>query len=213
MEATQTHLIFGRTVRGSGPMADWQNRRVSTPVADVSVRVAWPADAAAIATIQVAAWRASYAGLLPTELLDRLPVEEFRARWEQSITKPREARQRVLVALERASVRGFTTTGPSTDADADPAKDAEIGELVVDIAARGTGHGSRLLHAAADTMRADRFTRATIWLLSTDDETRRFLSSQGWAPDGAYRELDLNGDGAVTAKQVRLHTDLSTEGQ
>lgn len=183
---------------------------MSTAVADVSVRVAWPADASAIARVQIAAWRASYGDLLPAEMLDQLPVEQFQAQWEQSITRPREARQRVLVALERATVRGFATTGPSTDADARPGEDAEIGELIVDPTARRAGHGSRLLHAAADTMRADGFSRATVWLLSTDDATRGFLGAQGWAPDGAYRELDLNGDGAVTAKQVRLHTDLTT---
>jgi len=181
---------------------------VDRPTADVSVRIAWPADAAAIAAIQVAVWRTSYHTLVPPDLLERLPVDEFSAHWEQSIGRPKEARQRVLVALERATVRGFTTTSPSTDQDADPGRDGEIGEIVVDPAFRGLGHGSRLLHAAVDTMRADRFTRGLIWLASTDDALRGFLDSQGWAPDGAYRELDLEGDGTVTVKQVRLHTAL-----
>jgi ribosomal protein S18 acetylase RimI-like enzyme len=184
---------------------------VSHPTADVSVRIAWSADAPAIAALQVAAWRSTYADLLPQELLDSLPVEQFAAHWEASIATPKEARQRVLVALERARVRGFTTTGPSADADADPGRDGEVGDIVVDPSARGEGHGSRLLHAAVDTMRADRFQRATTWLPSTDDALRRFLTDQGWAPDGAFRELDLNGDGVVTVKQIRLHTDLSTQ--
>ena len=184
---------------------------MSSPVADVSVRIAWPADAPAIAAVQVASWRTSYDGLLPSEVLASLPVEQFAAHWEQSIAKPKEARQRVLVALERATVRGFVTTGPSVDADADPGRDAEVGELVVHPAATGAGHGSRLLHAAVDTMRADRFSRATIWLATTNDDVRRFLVNQGWAPDGAFRELDLNDDGAVTVKQIRLHTDLTAD--
>ena len=70
------------------------------------------------------------------------------------------------------------------------------------------GHGSRLLHAAVDTLRADRFRRATTWVLSTDDVRRRFLTDSGWASDGAARELDLSGDGTVRVKQVRLHTDI-----
>ncbi len=73
------------------------------------------------------------------------------------------------------------------------------------------GHGSRLLHAAVDTMRSDRFSRATIWLTATDDALRSFLAAQGWAADGAHRELDLYGDGSVTVKQIRLHTDLSED--
>lgn len=184
---------------------------MSGPTADVSVRVAWRADAPAIAAVQVAHWQQTYDGLLPPDLLSALPVADFTAGWERSITSPREARQRVLVALERASVRGFTTTAPSTDGDADPGRDAEIGDIVVDPRARGAGHGSRLLHAAVDTLRSDKFTRATIWLTSTNDDLRRFLLDQGWAADGAFRELDLDGDGAVTVKQVRLHTDLASD--
>jgi ribosomal protein S18 acetylase RimI-like enzyme len=182
---------------------------MSPPTADVSVRVAWSADAPAIAAVQVTAWQSTYAALLPRDLLATLPVAEFTEHWETSIIRPKEARQRVLVALERASVRGFTTTAPSTDGDADPSQDGEVGELVVDPSARRLGHGSRLLHAAVDTMRSDRFTRALTWVASTNDDVRGFLVSQGWAADGAFRELDLDGSGAVTVKQVRLHTRLT----
>ena len=177
----------------------------------MSVRVAWHADAGAMAALQIAHWRTAYAALLPADLLASLPLDDFRAEWEQSIAKPAQARQRVLVALERATVRGFTTTAPSTDADSAPDRVAEVGELVVDPAARGAGHGSRLLHAAVDTLRSDGFTSATTWLPSTHDDVRRFLTDQGWAPDGAYRELDLYGDGAVVVNQVRLHTDLTAD--
>jgi GNAT superfamily N-acetyltransferase len=184
---------------------------VSGPTADVSVRVAWAADAEAIAATQVRAWQAAYADVLPAEVLAQLPVAAFSERWRFSIERPREARQRVLVALERARVRGFAATAPATDADADPATDAELAEFVVDPDAVHAGHGSRLLHAAVDTMRADRFARATIWLTPTDDPVRSFLAAQGWAADGAHRELDLYGDGSVTVKQIRLHTDLTED--
>jgi ribosomal protein S18 acetylase RimI-like enzyme len=187
----------------------WDDLDMAFPTADVSVRVAWRADAPAIAAVQVAAWQATYDAVLPPELLTALPVDEFTEHWEASIMRPKEARQRVLVALERASVRGFTTTAPSLDDDADPSQDGELGELVVDPAARGLGHGSRLLHAAVDTMLSDRFRRALTWLPSTNDDLRGFLVSQGWAPDGAFRELDLEGDGQVTVKQVRLHSGLA----
>lgn len=184
---------------------------MSQPTADVSVRVAWRSDAAAIAAIQVAVWRDAYAALLPPDLLAALPEDEFAAHWGQSIATPKEARQRVLVALERNVVRGFTTTAPSPDTDADPSRDAEVGELCVDPSARRAGHGSRLLHAAVDTLRSDGFGRATTWVASTDDDLRGFLTTQGWGADGAFRELDLDGDGAVTVNQIRLHTDLGSD--
>jgi GNAT superfamily N-acetyltransferase len=195
-------------VTESDPMRSTEPSR-SPPTADVSVRIAWADDALAIGTLQVAAWRERYSDLLPADLLASLHPDEFAEIWTQSISRHRDARQRVLVALERNVVRGFATTTPSTDPDADPVSDAEVAELEVASNARGRGHGSRLLHAAVDTMRADNFSRATMWLNSDDDAMRRFLDASGWAPDGAHRELDLRGDGAILVKQVRLHTDLS----
>ncbi|MGH3357929.1 MAG: GNAT family N-acetyltransferase [Nocardioidaceae bacterium] len=181
---------------------------MTSPTADVSVRVAWADDAPAIARCQVAAWRELYAELLPAEILDSLDADEFARKWATSMDKPGDARNRVLVALERATVRGFAVTAPSTDPDADPVADGEIAEFVVDVDARAQGHGSRLVQACTDTMRADRFTRATWWVATTNDPLRSFVESTGWAPDGAHRELDLDGSGATTVKQVRLHTAL-----
>ncbi len=184
---------------------------MAKPTADVSVRLAWEADAAAMADVQVRAWQLAYAELIPAEVLETLPADDFATQWRLSIARPKEARQRVLVALERATVRGFAATVPATDADADPAADGELAEFVVDPMARGTGHGSRLLHAAVDTLRSDKFTRATTWVAGGDDALRSFLIAQGWASDGAHRALDLDGDGSVVVRQVRLHTDLRAE--
>ena len=50
---------------------------------------------------------------------------------------------------------------------------------------------------------------ALVWVGSTDDARRAFLTEAGFAPDGAHRELDLHGDGTVRVKQVRLHADLT----
>jgi ribosomal protein S18 acetylase RimI-like enzyme len=178
------------------------------PRSEVRVRVAVPSDAGAIGRVQVAAWRERYDGVLPAELVDAMRSEDFAARWAQSLQRPGDARNRVLVALDGDAVRGFAVTGPAADPDADPVADGEIGELAVDPAHRRQGHGSRLLQAAVETLRSDRFARGVVWLASADDEARRFVSEAGWAPDGAHRELDLDGGGTVRVKQIRLHTDL-----
>jgi GNAT superfamily N-acetyltransferase len=181
------------------------------PTADVSVRIAWADDADAMGRLQVEAWRQAYAGVLPDDVLSTLDSDQFAVRWRESIARPREARQRVLVALERATVRGFAATAPSTDGDANPATDGEVAELLVDPTHHGAGHGSRLLHAVVDTLQSDKFSRATMWLTSTDDQLRTFLVDQGWAADGAHRALDLYGDGSVVVKQIRLHTDVTPQ--
>lgn len=178
-----------------------------TSTADVSVRIAWADDADAVAAVQVRAWQVLYADVVPAEALptDPAPVA---AAWRASLAKPDDARHRVLVALERNRVTGFALTGPAADPDADPIADGEFSELTLDPTERGKGHGSRLLQAAVDTLAADRFTRAVTWVIATDDAHRTFLTEAGWAPDGAHRELDLDGTGTTTVKQVRLHTAI-----
>lgn len=175
--------------------------------ADVSVRVAWPDDADAVAGVQLRAWRQRYADVLPA---DALPTDtgQVAAVWRESLLRPGDARNRMLVALERNRVTGFAVTGPADDPDCDPVRDAELRELTVDPAELGRGHGSRLLQAAVDTMTADRFARSVCWVVSTDDPVRAFLAEAGWAPDGAHRRLDLTGDGRTIVAQVRLHTAL-----
>jgi ribosomal protein S18 acetylase RimI-like enzyme len=179
------------------------------PTADVSVRIGWADDAPGIAAVQVAAWRREYAGLLPAEVLDALDAGRFEAAWQASLTAPQDARNRVLVALERNTIRGFAMTGPASDPDLDPIAVGEVSELTIDPGQTRHGHGSRLVQACADTLRADRFRTAVMWLTTADDVRRAFLTEAGWGADGAHRELDLHGDGSVRVKQVRLHTDLA----
>src|SRR3954469_18640800 len=107
------------------------------PSADVSARVAWAEDAPAIAAVQVRAWRCSYAGLLPEDVLAALDAEEIAQEWRESLARPADARLRVLVALERALVTGFVVTGPATDPDRDPVATGEMTDLTVDPNQRG----------------------------------------------------------------------------
>jgi len=184
---------------------------VNSPTADVSVRVAWADDAAAIARVQLRAWPELYGGIVPPEAIPSGPEAEeaAAAAWAQSLQKPGDARNRVLVALERNRVVGFAITGPASDPDRDPVADAELRELTVEPGERGKGHGSRLLQAAADTMAADRFGHAVTWVFAGDDALLSFLTDAGWGADSAHRQLDLDGSGTTLAKQVRLHTQLS----
>lgn len=192
----------------SAPDGSSAGGRTSGPTADVSVRVAWADDAEAVAAVQVRAWRESYADLLPAEVLASLDHASMAEGWRRALAAPGDARHRVLVALERNLVTGFVVTGPTTDPDHDPVATGELSDLTVDPHQRGSGHGSRLLTAAAETLEADRFTVAVSWLPVGDDARRAFLTGAGWAPDGAHRSLDLLGDGTTVVKQVRLHTRL-----
>lgn len=169
--------------------------------ADVSVRIAWATDVPAIVAVQHDAWKQRW-----DESLALPGTGALMKQWTRIVEGPPDARIRVLVALERATVRGFALVHPSHDPDADQIADAEIGEFLIAPGHERAGHGSRLMQACVDTAAADRFRRLTWWLTSTDDATRAFATSSGWAADGAHRELA--DDDGHTVKQVRLHTSI-----
>ncbi|GAA1813130.1 GNAT family N-acetyltransferase [Actinomadura chokoriensis] len=177
-------------------------------MADVGVRPARRADAAAVAGIQVRAWRHGYRDLLPDGVLDEVTapeaVETWRDRWAEAAAAPPTPRHRLLVAVASDLVVGFAAHGPAEDADLDAAATAELITLLVDPLHARAGHGSRLLAATADLLREDGFTTLTSWVFEGDEVTRTFLGSAGWAPDGTARTLDMG----EPVRQIRLHTDI-----
>ena len=176
-----------------------------------AVRLAWPDDATTIAALQREAWLVDW--LEPDQLdpahLDGAfgDLEEHAERWRSTLTHSPEARFRVLVATSNDVVVGYVVVHPGTDPDADPVRDAEMGDLAVLPAARRDGHATRLVQAAVDTAAADRFAYLRTWVAAGDDGARLLLTSGGWASDGAYRELEAPDGRRV--KQVRLHTAVS----
>ena len=179
------------------------------PIAD-SVRLALPSEAPAIAAIQRRSWSDRLPAEVNEQLLAGATLDQMAEAWEQAIHRPPEARFRVLLAIGNEQPVGFATTRPSADEDADPQGDGAIDEFVIDRPAQRQGHGSRLLNACADTLRADGFRRARYWVSSTDDIGRRFLTEAGWEADGAHREIGTE-DGSYRLKQIRLHTDISPD--
>jgi ribosomal protein S18 acetylase RimI-like enzyme len=175
-------------------------------VADTFVRLALPRDVGAVAAIQARAWRESYSSLMPAEVLSGIE-ETARAQWAAALAAPPTDAHHLLVSVvfgdapER--VVGFTAVAPSDDEDADPRRVGSLLTLLVDPDYRAAGHGSRLLAAAVDTMRANLLITATTWQPECDADMRRFLLTSGWAPDGARRDIDT---GIATLTEMRLHT-------
>ena len=185
---------------------------MSSDVTAGFVRPARAGDAASLARIQVASWRRGFAGIVPPALLAELTSEEaeqvWRDRWREAITNPPTSRHRVLAAVDGGpsrEVAGFASAGPATDADRWPGTDGEVYELRIYPERTGQGHGSRLLHAVADTLIEGGFHTVSIWALEADTALRRFLEASGWAADGARAELDVG----TSVPAVRLHTAIS----
>ena len=188
---------------------DDQHSPATGPVADASARIARPNDAAAVGRVQAAVWRAAYGEVLPQEVVDQFEPASFARIWRDSLKNPPSPRHVLLVACAGEQIVGFVAVGPSTDRDATETS-GEVLALGVHPEARRSGHGSRLLNAAVDTLRGKGFRSMAVWLLARDEQTRAFLTAAGLSPDSAYRDRVIDADGTIV-REVRLTTDLARE--
>ena len=159
---------------------------------DRSVRPAQRGDEAAIARLQLGAWRSLMGG----SALDARGITEgmLARQWEATLAAPRPAGSAALIALHANTIVGFALAGPDEAGAGSPQSEpheAEVGEatqvyeLVVDPDFRRTGHASRLLAAIADLTSG----QLRVWVGVEDEERQRFYSSAGFAPSGAVRTL------------------------
>lgn len=181
------------------------------PLADASVRTARATDAPAVGFVQAVVWREAYEGVVPAEVLEAFEPNAFASAWRQSLSSPPQGVYRLLAACAGDQVVGFASIGPSQDPDAGGAT-GEVSALGVHPEARRAGHGSRLLNAAVDTLRGAGADTLHAWVLSTDEQTRAFLTASGLHPDGAFRDRVVSPDGQ-TAREVRLVADIRPEGE
>jgi GNAT superfamily N-acetyltransferase len=179
------------------------------PVADASARIARASDAPAVGLVQAAVWRASYGHVLPPEVVEQFDGPSFARVWRDSLTNPPSPRHVLLVGCAGEQVVGFAAVGPSFDTDATETS-GEVLTMGVHPDARRSGHGSRLLNAAVDTLRGKGFDSVSTWILATDEAARAFLTEAGLSPDSAYRDRVIDVDGTV-AREVRLTADLSRD--
>jgi GNAT superfamily N-acetyltransferase len=183
------------------------HRHPTGPLADASVRLARESDAPAVGLVQATVWREAYAAVLPADVVATFDPQAFAGVWRRSLAAPPQGVYRLLVACAGDQVVGFASIGPSQDPDASP----ETGELTaigVHPEARRSGHGSRLLNAAVDTLRGAGAASMAAWVLAADEPTRAFLAEAGLHPDGAFRDRVVSADGD-TAREVRVVADIA----
>jgi GNAT superfamily N-acetyltransferase len=151
------------------------------------IRAAVPADAAQIARVHVASWRAAYRGLLPDRYLERLSEDERTPTWRRRIDgrRPDEV---VLVAERGGAIVGFASAGPTRDRDADPRSVGEIYAVYLAPEEWGRGAGRKLLERAVAALRDAGFAHAGLWVLETNAHARGFYEHLGWRADGTAKQ-------------------------
>ncbi|WP_165218407.1 GNAT family N-acetyltransferase [Schaalia sp. ZJ1691] len=182
------------------------------PGADRSVRPAVKGDAHAIACIQFAelaeVFRATR-GRAPGDAQRNALIDA----WGAALEVPTPPGVRLLVALHGHGIAGFAFAVPAPPVEVDGERlDAgtEIAELSVDADFRRSGHGSRLLHALADTSHTPNLR---VWIGVDDEARQRFYRSSGFAPAGLRRVLELADENPAGHASDSAETTGSADAQ
>jgi len=166
----------------------------------LNIRNATVNDASAIAAIQVDAWRAAYATIIPQKHFDGLTVEKRSVVWRELITAKCGSEQ-VIIGEVDAQICAYAHYGRSRD----PSAGQTTGELCSLYVAPNhwrRGFGQQLLAASIRELAGAGFGRATLWVLAQNKPARQFYGRFGWETDGAEK-------GNEERKEIRYRIDLS----
>ena len=169
-----------------------------------SLRRATPADARAIAEVQVHTWRKAYAGVVPADFLQQLDVGRREAYWAEVIGSLAEA-DRPWVAESDGSLVGFISFGSAHDGD-DDRRTGEIYSVYVHPDSWSRGIGADLMARAVADLRSHGYTSATLWVLAANRRARTFYENFGWKSDGNTRTETIGGINLVEMRyELSLH--------
>ncbi|WP_127476703.1 GNAT family N-acetyltransferase [Microbacterium sulfonylureivorans] len=172
----------------------------------LTVRTASRDDAASITRVRVDTWRAAYAGLMASEILDGMDAdreaERRRERWDEMHGDPRGCD---LLAEVDGVVAGWAALGSSIDDDRP--RDGQIYAIYArpEFWSRGVGHA--LLVTAEQRLRTSGFRKAHLWVLDRNERAASFYERHGWREDGATmtdeRRIDGTGFTLLERRRVR----------
>lgn len=161
------------------------------------IREATAGDLDAVVALFLRCWRQSYAGVLPSRVLEAFDGPRATELWRRALVTPgRETRG--LVAQDGRRVTGVVRMGR----DPDEPTVGHVFSLYVDPDAQGAGTGARLLGAAEAWLRSDGLAQATLWVFEANERARGFYGHQGWLPDGGARVEPEFGEPEVRLRRA-----------
>jgi ribosomal protein S18 acetylase RimI-like enzyme len=155
-----------------------------------SIREATVEDCREIGEVHVAAWRETYAGLLPDAILAGLSAEARAEMWRRSLAAGDPDRL-LLVAEDMAGILGFGACR-RLPPDAPIGAEGEISALYLLRRGQRRGTGRALLARLLAFMAARGMASAGLWVLRGNTDARAFYRKLG-AVDGAERMEEMAG--------------------
>jgi ribosomal protein S18 acetylase RimI-like enzyme len=155
------------------------------------LRQSVPADAEAIALVQIRSALAGFAGFRPAEITVELDPADRVPLWRERLP---------LVAEADDGIVGFVHFGPNAD---EPV--GEIYRFFVAPECWRKGVGQALMQRALEELFAAGFDEALLWVHADNGHARRFYEAAGWRADGAERDEEAFGR---VVKELRHRTPL-----
>ncbi len=156
---------------------------------DPHIRMATPADAAAIAQVQVETWKATYIGLIPEPALAFFTdLQRREQQWTDALQRVERdpamlARTFVALGPDQQIVVGFAIAGPARPDEGDPPEalpyTGEVHALYVRPEAQGLGIGRQLMIAAGEYLREIGLSGVIVWSLESNTGARGFYERLG----------------------------------
>jgi len=122
-------------------------------------------------------------------------------KWAGILSDPK---QHVLVIEKDREIKGFGGYGKSRDEDA-LKRVGEVYAIYLDHTVFGAGLGTILLGELEKALRENNFTSATLWVLATNVQARKFYEAKGWTLDGREKIEIKDGTKLV---EVRYRKEL-----
>lgn len=171
---------------------------------NVVIRNAKVADASGIATVHVKTWQCAYRGQIPDSYLNGLSIEKRTETWKVQLENPKEGTH-TFVAENNKTIIGWCTAGKSRDEDAS-GKTGEVYGIYIAPNFIGKGIGAKLMSRALETLRKDGFENATLWVLTTNDNSKKFYEKKGWQVEGKTK-IEKRDD--IELHDIRYKIDLN----
>lgn len=172
---------------------------VNTPLAGIEIRPATADDADHIGLVHVRSWQWAYRGQFPDDFLDTIDLDRRTRWWRTALTEDRDIA--VFVAAHSDGILGYCHVGASRT------EGPEIGELhsvYLLEHATGRGIGRALVLAGLNALRSMGYTEAMLWVLGSNDATRRFYEAGGWHDDGGRHTYTLRNGVEAAAVRYRI---------
>jgi ribosomal protein S18 acetylase RimI-like enzyme len=133
---------------------------------NLRIRKAQPQDAPAIAKVHVESWRTTYAGIIASEFLAALSVEERERMWLEALSASPASVSLYVAETAEGEMVGFAAAGPEREGDT--IYRGEVYAIYLLKNYHRQGIGSALFRACVQDLESRGFTSFLLWVLKAN---------------------------------------------